>query len=75
MSRRELEACQGPDEDRRGVRRADVPSEVQSISMAKAIGAMAPASHIEATDESFMVTIYLESRLAQKHRHAASEQS
>lgn len=42
--------------------------------MAKAIGAMAPASHIEATDESFMVSVYLESRLAEKHRYTASEQ-
>lgn len=53
---------------------ADAPSEVQSISMAKAIGAMAPVSHIEATDESFMVSASSHV-LPKKHRHTASEES
>lgn len=42
--------------------------------MAKAVGAMALASHIEATDESFIASTSSHV-LPKKHRHAASEQN
>lgn len=57
-----------PDEGNYGACDTNVPSEVQSMSMAEAIGAMAPASHREDTDESFIASTSSHVRLeAQAH--------